>query len=94
MRRALLAVTAIAVLAVLAAAVVSLAVYRGARTDTTGTLAFERPLRIPPLLEPRSDAGGRKVFDLRLQAGTTELLAGKRAGTWVPPCAPRGATRC
>ncbi len=45
-------------------------------------LSFANPLNIPPLLEPRIDADGRKVFDLRLQAGTSELLPGKPTKTW------------
>jgi blue copper oxidase len=54
------------------------------RTQQTnvGELSFANPLKIPPLLEPRIDAGGRKIFDLRLQAGTSELLPGKTTQTW------------
>jgi FtsP/CotA-like multicopper oxidase with cupredoxin domain len=53
-----------------------------AQTTTAGALDFEQPLRIPPLLEPRTDPAGRKVFDLRLQSGRTELLPGRPAETW------------
>jgi FtsP/CotA-like multicopper oxidase with cupredoxin domain len=54
------------------------------RTQQTnvGELSFANPLKIPPLLEPRIDADGRKVFDLRLEAGTSELLPGKTTQTW------------
>ena len=64
-----------------------------------GRLGFDQPLKIPPLAEPRLDHDGRKVFDLRLQAGTTELTPARLAKTWGvndaylgPPCAPPGAT--
>lgn len=50
--------------------------------DTAGTLDFDNRLRIPPLLEPRVDAAGRRIFDLELQAGQTELLPGRPADTW------------
>jgi blue copper oxidase len=50
--------------------------------SNAGQLRFQNELRIPPLLEPRVDDAGRKVFDLRLQQGTSELLAGKPTTTW------------
>jgi blue copper oxidase len=53
-----------------------------ADSSNVGQLRFQNALRIPPLLEPRVDGTGRKVFDLRLQAGTSELLAGKPTQTW------------
>ncbi|MDP2710165.1 MAG: multicopper oxidase domain-containing protein, partial [Solirubrobacteraceae bacterium] len=56
--------------------------WSGAGTSTDGPVAFERELRIPPLLAPTTDAAGRKVFDLRAQQGTSELIAGKRTATW------------
>jgi blue copper oxidase len=55
--------------------------YARAAVSTVGELRFENALRIPPLLEPRED-GERKVFELTLQAGRTELLPGKQAETW------------
>jgi suppressor of ftsI len=71
------------------AAVVALALgggvlwlYLGADTSTVGELGFENELEIPPLLEPRTDDGGRKVFDLELQEGLSELLPGKETETW------------
>ena len=54
----------------------------GTQQTNVGELSFANPLKIPPLLEPRIDAGGRKIFDLRLQAGTSELLPGKTTQTW------------
>ena len=50
--------------------------------SNVGQLGFANQLKIPPLLEPRQDGAGRKVFDLRLQQGTSELLAGKPTQTW------------
>jgi FtsP/CotA-like multicopper oxidase with cupredoxin domain len=47
-----------------------------------GELSFSHRLRIPPLLEPRPDGSGRRVFDLTLQQGRAELLPGNRADTW------------
>jgi suppressor of ftsI len=42
---------------------------------------FEKRLAIPPLLLPRA-VGGEKVFDLAIQQGETELLAGRRTHTF------------
>jgi blue copper oxidase len=50
--------------------------------SNVGQLGFANQLKIPPLLEPRVDGAGRKVFDLRLQAGTSQLLPGKPTPTW------------
>jgi blue copper oxidase len=50
--------------------------------SNVGQLRFQSQLKVPPLLEPRVDGAGRKLFDLRLQAGTSELLAGKPTETW------------
>jgi len=51
-------------------------------TGNVGELDFRNRLRIPPLLEGRMDISGRRVFDLRMQTGRTELLAGHEAETW------------
>jgi blue copper oxidase len=50
--------------------------------SNVGQLGFANQLKIPPLLEPRLDGAGRKIFDLRLQPGTSKLLAGKPTQTW------------
>jgi blue copper oxidase len=50
--------------------------------SNVGQLGFANQLKIPPLLQPRQDGAGRKVFNLRLQAGTSELMAGKPTQTW------------
>jgi hypothetical protein len=55
-----------------------------ARADisTAGTVAFTRPLAIPPLANSYLDANGRRVFDLRLQAGTTDFGLDRPTATW------------
>jgi FtsP/CotA-like multicopper oxidase with cupredoxin domain len=75
---------ALAVVAVVIAAVVvaGCAIWSSASVNTVGEREFERKLKIPPLLEPRIDGGGRKVFDLDLQRGRAELLPGTTAETW------------
>ena len=81
MRRAL----AVGILALVAVAGAALTIgglmFARADTSTVGDLRFENALRIPPLLEPRLE-GGRKVFDLRLQVGRTELIPGRPTETW------------
>ena len=63
---------------------VGLAVWFWSQADNSnvGQLGFANQLKIPPLLKPRLDGAGRKVFDLRLQQGTSQLLAGKPTQTW------------
>jgi blue copper oxidase len=60
--------------------------------SNVGQLGFANQLKIPPLLEPRTDGTGGKVFDLRLQAGTSQLLAGRRTQTWGANGAHLGPT--
>jgi blue copper oxidase len=50
--------------------------------SNVGELGFANRLKIPPLLEPRVDGAGRKVFDLRLQAGTSQFIPGRSTSTW------------
>jgi FtsP/CotA-like multicopper oxidase with cupredoxin domain len=66
--------------------------YSGADSSNVGQLSFANQLKIPPLLQPRVDAAGRKVFELRLQPGTSELLPGKPAQTWGANSAYLGPT--
>jgi suppressor of ftsI len=68
--------------------------------SNVGQLGFANQLKIPPLAEPRLDGAGRKVFDLRLQQGTSRFLDAKTTQTWVPtaptwapPFVPPTATR-
>ena len=79
---ALIGLLALGLLGLLATAGVLAIVYARASTSNVGQLGFTQPLKIPPLAEPRLDSDGRKVFDLRLQPGTSELLPGKPAETW------------
>ncbi len=82
MKRLLVSTLALALGLVLAAAGAFLYLYSSADESTVGELSFENELKIPPLLEPQRDDAGRKVFDLDLQAGTTELLPGRKTETW------------
>jgi FtsP/CotA-like multicopper oxidase with cupredoxin domain len=47
-----------------------------------GTHGFANPLRIPPLLTPRTDSAGRKVFDLTIRPGISTFRPGTRTETW------------
>jgi blue copper oxidase len=80
--RLLLGVLALGLVAGLGLAGVAAWLWSQADISNVGRLRFQNELRIPPLLEPRVDGTGRKVFDLHLQAGTSQLLAGKRTETW------------
>ncbi len=91
-RRRLLSVLITAGMVLFVAAAVGVAVYRDARTSTAGTLQFDQPLTIPPLLHPRTDASGRKVFDLRLQSGSTKVVRGGSTETWGANAAHLGPT--
>ncbi|MFC7531999.1 multicopper oxidase family protein [Actinoplanes sp. GCM10030250] len=50
--------------------------------DTVGKVAFERRLAVPPLAKSTVDEQGRRVFDLRAQAGESDLGRGKATATW------------
>jgi FtsP/CotA-like multicopper oxidase with cupredoxin domain len=80
MRRILIAVSCLAVLAVAGAAVVYFVVF--APVSTVGAVEFDRELKIPPLAESRVEDDGTRVFELTAQEGTAELLPGKSARTW------------
>ncbi len=56
--------------------------YVTARVDTVGEVDFGRPLAIPPLAESKVDEDGRRVFDLTLQRGKTDLGREERTETW------------
>jgi FtsP/CotA-like multicopper oxidase with cupredoxin domain len=56
--------------------------YARADTSNVGELSFRNELRIPPLAEPSVSEPGRKVFDLELREGLSELLPGRPAETW------------
>jgi len=50
--------------------------------DTTGRVAFDTPLRIPPVETGTVDADGTRVFDLTMQRGTSDLGHGPGTRTW------------
>jgi FtsP/CotA-like multicopper oxidase with cupredoxin domain len=80
--RLLIGAVALGLVAVLGLAGLVAWLWSRADLSNVGQLRFQNQLKVPPLLQPRVDGAGRKVFDLRLQAGTSELLAGKRTETW------------
>jgi blue copper oxidase len=80
--RLLLWIVAVGLAGVLSLVGLAAWVWSQADMSNVGQLGFRNELKIPPLLEPRTDGAGRKVFDLRLQAGASELLAGKPTTTW------------
>jgi FtsP/CotA-like multicopper oxidase with cupredoxin domain len=82
MRRIVLSVLGLALVVFLAAASGFVFLYSRADASTVGEFDFETELKIPPILQPRTDGAGRKVFDLDLQAGTTELVPGRTTETW------------
>jgi FtsP/CotA-like multicopper oxidase with cupredoxin domain len=80
-RRALLILTAFVGASALALVAAGGVLYSRADTSNIDQLRFENELKVPPLLEPREE-DGRKVFDVRLQTGTSHFLPGKPAETW------------
>ncbi len=56
--------------------------YADADRTNVGDLDFANQLAIPPLLEPRIDDNGRRVFDLDLQQGRTRFFADHDTPTW------------
>ena len=50
--------------------------------SNVGDLDFTTPLQIPPLLDPATDADGRKVYDLTLQTGQTRIVPAGQAEKW------------
>jgi FtsP/CotA-like multicopper oxidase with cupredoxin domain len=81
LRRLLIALAALAALPLSLAAFVGSS-YVSADVDTSGEVSFARPLHVPPLAPSTVDASGRRVFDLRLQRGTTDFGAGAATRTW------------
>ena len=78
-------IRSLAVLAVLAVLSVTLLALAAALSgcssgtpavDTIGEVAFERPLRIPPLAESTTDATGRRTFDLTAREGASQFTPG------------------
>src|SRR5215216_1317057 len=92
LRRLLFGALALGLVGVMGLAGLAAWFWSQADTSNVGRLSFANQLKIPPLLEPRLDGAGRKVFDLRLQPGTSELLAGKPTQTWGANGADLGPT--
>lgn len=82
LRKLLLIAVAITVPLVTFFGIVFVVAYHGAAHSNAGQLNFANPVAVPPLLEPRVDADGRKNFDLDLRTGQRELLSGKSTKTW------------
>jgi len=57
-------------------------VFGGGILDTTGKVAFDTPMPVPPLADSHADASGRTVFELTARRGTTEFLPGAQTTTW------------
>ena len=53
-----------------------------AKVDTVGQVEFDRPLAVPPLAESSIDDRGRRVFDLTMQEGRTDLGRDEKTSTW------------
>jgi blue copper oxidase len=82
LRRLLVGAVALGLVAVLGLAGLGAWFWSQADMSNVGQLGFANQLKIPPVLEPRVDGAGRKVFDLHLQQGTSKLLAGQPTQTW------------
>ncbi|MGI5178619.1 multicopper oxidase family protein [Dactylosporangium sp. CA-152071] len=54
----------------------------GTAVDTVGKVAFDRPLKIPPLAPSTVGADGTRVFDLTAQPGASDLGHGANTRTW------------
>ena len=80
LRRILLALVSLGVLAVAGAIILVFVVL--APVSTVGKVDFDRPLAIPPLAESDVTDAGTRVFDLTAQEGTAELVPGKPTTTW------------
>jgi FtsP/CotA-like multicopper oxidase with cupredoxin domain len=82
LRRLLLGALTLGLVGVLGLAGLAAWFWSQADMSNVGQLSFTNQLKIPPLLQPRQDGAGRKVFNLRLQQGTSKLLAGQPTQTW------------
>jgi FtsP/CotA-like multicopper oxidase with cupredoxin domain len=82
LRRLLLGALSLGLVGILGLAGLAAWFWSQADMSNVGQLSFTNQLKIPPLLQPRQDGAGRKVFNLRLQQGTSKLLAGQPTQTW------------
>ncbi|HET8994451.1 MAG TPA: multicopper oxidase domain-containing protein [Rhodococcus sp. (in: high G+C Gram-positive bacteria)] len=76
------ALFALGVALILGAAGAGLFFWNTASIDTTGQVAFDRPLHVPPLADSTVADDGTRVFDLTLQRGTSDLGHGPETETW------------
>ena len=53
-----------------------------AKVDTIGEVDFDRPLAVPPLAKSSLDDRGRRVFELTMQEGSTDLGRDRKTPTW------------
>jgi hypothetical protein len=83
--RVLVGVLLLGLVTVLGLGATAVWLYAGADQSNVGRLDFANQLNVPPLLAPHTDATGTKTFDLRLQAGTSQLLP----NTTTPTARPR-----
>ncbi|MGJ9413198.1 multicopper oxidase family protein [Aeromicrobium sp. CF4.19] len=83
-RRTLRILINLAVLAVLGLVAVGVWVgvsFLNAGVDTVGEVEFDRPLAIPPLADSRVE-DGRRIFELEMAEGRTDLGRGEDTPTW------------
>ncbi|HCT76377.1 MAG TPA: copper oxidase [Micromonosporaceae bacterium] len=74
----------LAVLLICCGGLVALGTWLFGRTsvDTFGKVDFTNRLAIPPLAPSQVDSQGRRVFDLRAQAGNHDFGSGFKSATW------------
>ncbi|MEU9672336.1 MULTISPECIES: hypothetical protein [Streptomyces] len=56
--------------------------WASADLSTVGKVRFGNELAVPPLAPSTVDKDGTRVFDLRMQAGSTEFRDGTATPTW------------
>ncbi|MFF0744421.1 multicopper oxidase family protein [Streptomyces sp. NPDC004111] len=81
-KRVLIVLGTLAAVFVAAVGGLFVSVWTGAEISTVGTTDFRNELKVPPLAASVVDKDGTRVFDLRMQAGTTEFLPGTKTPTW------------
>ncbi|MET7298822.1 multicopper oxidase domain-containing protein [Embleya sp. NPDC005575] len=82
LKRGLLIVGSILVVCALVFGGGALWLYVKTDIDTVGKVAFTNELAVPPLAPSRIDEQGRRVFNLRMLAGSTEFRPGRQTQTW------------
>ncbi|WP_330113846.1 multicopper oxidase family protein [Streptomyces sp. MUM 178J] len=82
LRRVLILVTTVAVVAGLALGGGAVWLYSDAKVSTAGSTSFGNELAVPPLAKSRVKPDGTRVFDLTMQSGHKEFIQGKKTPTW------------